>query len=232
MGAMHVVLLIMAILTVVFGPALWVRRVMRRYGQPVDRYPSTGYDLARHLLDRSGLTGVKVEVTEQGDHYDPVEKAVRLAPGHYSGRSLTAVTVAAHEVGHALQDQSGYPPLRLRTRLVSMTRPLERLGAAILMCAPLVAVLTRAPLAAGVFVTGGLLSLGTAAMVHLVTLPTEFDASFSRALPALRQDGILNPVDLPHARRILTAAALTYVAASLMSLLNIARWWALIRRQV
>lgn len=227
---MHFILLLLLVLAVVFGPAIWVRRVMERYGVPAERYPSTGYDLARHLLDLNGLREVRVEVTEKGDHYDPLEKAVRLAPDRYSGRSLTAITVAAHEVGHALQDSAGYAPLRLRTRLVMMTRPLERLGAGILMAAPLMAVLTRAPSTAGVMIAGGLLSLGTAAIVHLVTLPTELDASFARALPALERDGILNPVDMPHARRILTAAALTYVAASLMSLLNVARWWALVRR--
>jgi len=227
---MHIALLVLMALALVFGPSLWVRRVMGRYALPADRYQSTGYDLARHLLDRKGLREVVVEVTDQGDHYDPVHKAVRLAPGHYSGRSLTAVTVAAHEVGHALQDSDGYAPLRVRTRLVKMTRPAERLGAGILMTAPLVAALTRTPTMAGLMVVGGLLSLGTAAMVHLVTLPTELDASFGRALPALEQEDMLHPVDLPHARRILTAAALTYVAGSLASLLNIARWWSLLRR--
>ena len=77
---------------------------------------------------------------------------------------------------------------------------------------------------------GGLLTLGTSALVHLVTLPTEFDASFNRALPMLEKHKILKTVDRPHARKLLTAAALTYVSASLMSLLNIARWIAILRR--
>jgi Zn-dependent membrane protease YugP len=222
--------LLIAFLALVFVPSWWVRRTMARYNDPQDRYPSTGADLARHLLDEHGLGGVAVEMTEQGDHYDPEAKAVRLAADRYHGHSLTAVTVAAHEVGHALQDAQGYAPLAMRTRLVRSLRPLERIGAGILMAAPLVAVMTRLPSMTAVIVLGGLLTLGTSTLVHLVTLPTEFNASFSRAMPLLQRDGMLYSQDHPHARRILTAAALTYVAVSLVSLLNVARWWTLLRR--
>jgi Zn-dependent membrane protease YugP len=218
------------ILVVVFGPGLWVQRVMHRYSAPADRYPGTGGELARHLLDGLGLADVGVEETEAGDHYDPRDRTVRLTPDKFGGRSLTAITVAAHEVGHALQDHHRYPPLRLRTRLVSATRPLERFGAGILMASPFVGLITRAPAAGLLTFVGGLLTLGSAALVHLVTLPTELDASFSRALPILEKGNYLKPEDRPHARRLLMAAALTYVAASLMSLLNMARWWALLRR--
>ena len=227
---MHLLLPLVLILALIFGPGWWVRNVMSRYSNPADRYEGTGGELARHLLDRLDLGHVKVEETDQGDHYDPMEKAVRLTPDKLNGRSLTAVTVAAHEVGHALQDKIGYAPLKLRNRLVAMTRPVERLGAGILMAAPFMGMLTRAPSISLLMIAGGMMSLGASTMVHLVTLPTEWDASFRRALPMLEHGEILHPVDLPHARRLLTAAALTYVAASLASLLNIARWWALVRR--
>ena len=227
---MHLLLPLVLILALIFGPGWWVRNVMSRYSNPADRYEGTGGELARHLLDRLDLGHVKVEETDQGDHYDPMEKAVRLTPDKLNGCSLTAVTVAAHEVGHALQDKVGYAPLKLRNRLVAMTRPVERLGAGILMAAPFMGMLTRAPSISLLMIAGGMMSLGASTMVHLVTLPTEWDASFRRALPMLEHGEILHPVDLPHARRLLTAAALTYVAASLASLLNIARWWALLRR--
>ncbi len=227
---MHFALLAVVILIIVFGPGLWVKRVMLRYSQPDDRYPGTGAELARTLLDNHGLGKVRVEQTELGDHYDPMKKAVRLTPDKFNGRSLTAVTVAAHEVGHALQDHQGYAPLRLRTRLTRTTRHLERAGAVVLMASPFIGLLTRAPSIGAVTFLGGLMTLGSATLVHLVTLPTEFDASFARALPILEKGGFLQPEDQPHARRILKAAALTYVSASLMSLLNIARWWAIIRR--
>ncbi len=227
---MHLLLPLVLILALIFGPGWWVRNVMSRYSNPADRYSGTGGELARHLLDRLDLEHVKVEETAEGDHYDPQEKAVRLTPDKLNGCSLTAVTVAAHEVGHALQDKTGFAPLKLRSRLVTMTRPVERLGAGILMAAPFIGMLTRAPSIGLLMIAGGFLSLGASTLVHLVTLPTEWDASFRRALPMLKHGEILHPVDLPHARRLLTAAALTYVAASLASLLNIARWWALLRR--
>jgi Zn-dependent membrane protease YugP len=98
------------------------------------------------------------------------------------------------------------------------------------MISPLVAAYTRAPSLGLLMFAAGFLTLGTSTLVHVATLPTELDASFNRALPLLDRFAILKPVDRRHARRLLRAAALTYVSASLMSLLNIARWWALLRR--
>jgi hypothetical protein len=223
-------ILLVLVLGLVFGPALWVRRVLERYSEPADRYPGTGEQLARKLLDAHGLQDVAVEATEQGDHYDPLAKTVRLSADNFGGRSLTAITVAAHEVGHAIQDHAGYAPLRLRTRLVKATRRIEKLGAAILIVSPFLGLVTRVPSIGLVTLAAGLVTLGKAAVVHFVTLPTELDASFGRALPMLDRQRILKPVDRPHARRLLTAAALTYVSSALMSLLNIARWLAILRR--
>jgi Zn-dependent membrane protease YugP len=153
-----------------------------------------------------------------------------LSAGNYQARSLTAVTVAAHEVGHALQHASGFAPLLLRTRLVKWVSPVEKTGAMLMMAAPLIIGLTRLPVAGLLMFMGGLLTLGSGVVIHLLTLPTEFDASFGRALPLLRQQDVLYETDERHARRLLRAAAMTYVAASLMSLLNVARWIAILRR--
>ena len=176
------------------------------------------------------MQSVKVEETKDGDHYDPNAKAVRLTPDKYSGHSLTAITVAAHEVGHAIQDNEGYKPLRYRSHLVKATQKFEKLGAAILMISPFVGAITRIPGLGILMFLGGLMTLGTSTLVHLVTLPTEFDASFKRALPLLEKENVLKKADKRHARRLLKAAAFTYVSASLMSLLNIARWFAILRR--
>ena len=227
---MPLLFIAIVVLSLVFVPGLWVRRVLEKYSEPDDRYSATGADLARHLLDKYGLGHVKVEETEAGDHYDPQDKAVRLTPDKFSGRSLTAITVAAHEVGHAIQDQEGYGPLKLRSRLVTASQKVEKLGAGILMVSPFIGILTRVPGLGILMFLGGLLTLGSSTLVHLVTLPTEIDASFVRALPMLEQNNILHSNDKPHARKLLRAAALTYVSASLMSLLNIARWWAILRR--
>ena len=227
---MGFVVMIVLLLVIVFGPGLWVRRVMERYSDPPDRYSGTGAQLARFLLDKLGMQHVTVESTDDGDHYDPAAKALRLTPDKYDGRSLTAITVAAHEVGHAIQDHQGYGPLRWRSYLVRVARPVERVGAGALMVAPFIGALTRAPSIGIIMFLAGFLTLATSTLVHLATLPTEFDASFRRALPLLDEQRVLKKVDRPHARLLLTAAALTYVSASLMSLLNIARWWAILRR--
>ncbi len=227
---MTIIFFILLILVLVFGPGIWVKRVLARYSEPADRYSGTGAELARHLLDVHGLDTVQVESTEAGDHYDPDAKAVRLAPERFDGRSLTAITVAAHEVGHALQDHENYTPLRLRSRLVKAMRGVERVGAGVLIVSPFLGALTRVPAIGLITFAAGLLTLGSAALVHFVTLPTEFDASFARALPMLDKHNVLKPVDRPHAKKLLRAAALTYVAASLMSLLNVARWLAILRR--
>jgi len=221
---------VLLLLAAIFGPGIWVQRVLARYSEPADRYTGTGAEVARHLLDRNGLSSVKVEQTDAGDHYDPDARAVRLTPDKYDGRSLTAITVAAHEVGHALQDQGKYGPLRWRTRLVKATRGIERIGAGVLLLSPFLGLVTRVP-SIGLFTfAAGFVTLGTSALVHFITLPTEFDASFARALPMLDEHRVLKTVDRPHARKLLTAAALTYVSASLMSLLNIARWLMILRR--
>lgn len=227
---MHIILFISILILVLLGPGIWVRHTIKRYSQPDDRYDMTGETLARRLLDAHGMHEVKTELAEGGDHYDPVAKVVRLSAPNLEGKSLAAITIAAHEVGHALQDATGYAPLKLRTRLVRWVGPLEKAGALLLMMTPLIVALTRVPVAGGMMLAGGLASLGSAVVVHLLTLPTEIDASFRRALPMLDRYSVLYEGDEPHARRLLRAAAMTYVAASLMSLLNIARWWAILRR--
>ncbi len=227
---MAYLVVIFIIIALILGPGIWVQRVLAKYSKPEDRYAGTGASLARHLLDKHGLQSVTVEITDAGDHYDPVDKVVRLTKDKHDGRSLTAITVAAHEVGHAVQDQMHYPPLRWRTRLVRAMSGVEKVGAGVLVLSPFLGMLTRIPALGVLGFLAGMLTLGTSAIVHFVTLPTEFDASFNRALPMLEEHRILKSSDGPHARRLLTAAALTYVSASLMSLLNIARWIAILRR--
>jgi Zn-dependent membrane protease YugP len=201
-----------------------------KHSKPRPDYPGTGAELARHLLDQLDLTHIKVEATELGDHYDPEAKAVRLTPDKFNGKSLTAITVAAHEVGHAIQDRAGYQPFTERTRLVRVAQGAQKLGGIVMMGIPIAAALAQTPVAGVVVLVAGIATMGIATLVHLVTLPVEWDASFRRALPILQQKNYLSPEDELGARRILTAAALTYVAASLASLLNLWRWLAFIRR--
>jgi Zn-dependent membrane protease YugP len=227
---MRFALLLIIVGLVIFGPQLWTRRVFAQHSVPRPDYPGTGAELARHLLDRFDMQHVKVEATELGDHYDPETKAVRLTPDKFNGKSLTAVTVAAHEVGHAIQDHTGYQPFTERTRLVRVAHGAEKLGGVVMMGIPIAAAVAQTPVAGIVVLVAGMATMGVATLVHLVTLPVEWDASFRRALPILQQKNYLSPEDEQRARRILTAAALTYVAASLASLLSLWRWIAFLRR--
>ena len=226
----RIALLLIVVVIVIFGPQLWTRRVFAQYSVPRPDYPGTGGELARNLLDRFDMKHIKVETTEVGDHYDPLTKAVRLTPDKFNGKSLTAITVAAHEVGHAIQDHTGYQPLAERTRLVRVAHVAEKAGVVVMMGIPIAAALARTPVAGVLVMVAGMATMGISALVHLVTLPVEWDASFRRALPVLQEGNYLSPQDMQGARRILTAAALTYVAASLASLLNLWRWIAFLRR--
>ncbi|MDJ0928939.1 MAG: zinc metallopeptidase [Gammaproteobacteria bacterium] len=226
------IILALLLLALVFLPGFWVRQVLSKYSQPADRYrdKGTGGELARHLLDRFNLQGVGVETTEIGDHYDPEACMVRLTEDKYNGHSLTAVTVAAHEVGHAIQHARREALFNGRQKLAKLAIVGQQVGSGLMLAAPIILLLTRAPGASLLFVliAVGTMLLGT--LVHLATLPVEFDASFNKALPILEEGNYLHEGDVPHAQRILKAAALTYVAASLASLLNVGRWIAVLRR--
>ena len=222
--------LIAGLLVLIYGPQLWVQWVLHRYNRTAeDNFPGTGAELARHLLDRYDLQEVRVEVTEIGDHYDPMAKAVRLTHDKFDGRTLTAITVAAHECGHAFQHAAGEPLFMLRSRLAGVSVWAQRVGSFLLFAAPFSVLVTRLPSAAVFNITGAVLIMGSAIVIHLLTLPVEIDASYRKALPLLNS-GYLLPAQMPAARRILRAAAWTYVAASLASLLNFWRWLAVLRR--
>ena len=216
-------------IVVVFGPHLWARHVLNRYNRQ-EYFSGTGIDLARLVVERLDLKDVTVEVTDTADHYDPSQKVIRLTKNTSGRKTLTAVVVAVHEVGHAIQDHTGYKPLKTRTRMIGTAQKLERIGAVIMMAIPVLAALTRAPSVGVLMFLAGLGTLGIPVLVHLLTLPTEIDASFNRALPLLVSGDYIPPEDIPAAKRILTACALTYVATSLIGLLNVWRWIRILRR--
>ena len=218
------------LLLLVFGPQLWVGWVLDRHNRVEEaNFPGTGSELARHLLDRCDLQEVKVEVSELGDHYDPQIRAVKLTRDKFDGKTLTAITVAAHECGHAYQHAAQEPLFLLRTRMAKLSLLAQRIGSLLLFAAPFSVLVTRLPSAAFFNISGAFLIMGFAIVMHLLTLPVEIDASFKKALPLLAS-GYLEPRQVPAARSILRAAAWTYVAASLASLLNFWRWIALLRR--
>jgi len=223
-------IVLLLLLASVFLPQVWVQHVLARYNRkPEVNFPGTGGELARHLLLRFGLEDVQVERTDKGDHYDPSTRCVRLTADKFDGKTLTAITVAAHECGHALQHAGAEPMFLLRSRLAHSAVWAARLGSFLIFAAPILALLSRAPSPALISVLGGFLIMGFGVLVQLVTLPVELDASFRKALPVL-EAGYLEPDQVPAARRILRAAAWTYVAASLAGLLSFWRWLAILRR--
>lgn len=227
MAVAAVVILILLGLSVV--PQMWVKHVIDTHAVHRDDLPGTGGEFARHVLDGLKLPHVRVEQTDLGDHYDPESETVRLAPGNMAGRSLSAVVIAAHEVGHAMQHATGYRPLTARTKMARQAQRLQTIGTAVMIAAPIMMLVTKSPHLMLIQILAGIAIVGSTVLMHVLTLPVEFDASFSRALPLLEAGKFLSKPDMKSARTILRAAALTYVAAAAMSLLNIARWIRVLR---
>lgn len=223
------VLAAVALAAVVILPQAWVRFAIARHGTQRPDLPGTGGELARHLLDRFGLADVKVETTDLGDHYDPESRTVRLLPAHRDGRSVAAVAIAAHEVGHAIQHARGERALALRQRLARLATMADRAAAGFFIAAPFLGVLARTPLAFAALLGVGVAFLLVRVVFSLVTLPVEFDASYRKALPMLEEGRYLDEKDMPAARSVLRAAAFTYLAGALVTLINLARWTRLLR---
>ena len=219
------------VIAVIFGPSLWVKFVMRRYSTEKPEMPGTGGELAKHLIKRFSLKDVEVETTELGDHYDPIEEKVRLSREHYESKSLTAVAIAAHEVGHAIQDHQGDRRLATRTKMVPIVNLLARWSVVIISLSPVIGIITRHPIPFSLLLFIGLSGFIARMMMHAVTLPIEFDASFSKALPILREGDYVSQSNEKAVSHVLRAAALTYVSAALADTLNLSRWiFILLRR--
>ena len=219
------------VLGLIFGPSLWVKLVMRRHSSEKPEMPGTGGELAKHLIERFSLKDVKVEVTELGDHYDPAEKKVRLLREHYESKSLTAIAIAAHEVGHAIQDQQGDKRLSTRTKMVPVVDKVARWSVVIISLSPIIGIITRHPMPFSLLLLIGFSGFIARMMIHAVTLPIEFDASFSKALPLLREGNYISQSDEKAVTSILRAAALTYVSAALADILNLGRWIIILSRR-
>jgi Zn-dependent membrane protease YugP len=222
---------VLIVLALIFGPSLWVRFVMSRYSSQLPEIAGTGGELAKHLIERFSLKDVKVEITEQGDHYDPIEKKVRLVREHYESKSLTAIAIAAHEVGHAIQDQQGDKRLASRTKMIPIANMVARWSVVIISLSPIIGIITRHPMPFSVLLFLGLSGFIARMMIHAVTLPIEYDASFSKALPILREGNYISQDNEKAVSRILNAAALTYVSAALADILNLGRWLVILSRR-
>lgn len=194
-----------------------VNTMFKKYSKVHTRSGITGAQVAERILAEAGVDNVQVERSEKGglsDHYDPKGKVIRLSAGVYDATSVSALGVAAHECGHAIQDKVGYFPNTLRTMFV----PLAQLGS--FASIPLFfigLILSMEPL-----IFAGILFFALTTLFYVVTLPVEYNAS-SRAIAILGSGGYLESDELEGSRQVLSAAALTYLAAALMSMLQLLR---------
>ena len=181
----------------------------------------SGREMAKQIMARNGVTDVSVEAVggQLSDHYDPSARIVRLSESNYSGSSISSIAVAAHEVGHVLQHHEGYFPLQLRSSMA------PAVGFACMAAFPLffIGLLFGAQLPfSGLLMDIGIVFFAGAVLFHVITLPVEFDAS-KRALAQLTSTGAVMPQEVAGAKKVLDAAALTYVAAAAMAALQLVR---------
>ncbi len=227
---MFYALLLLLFLGLIYGPQLWVRYILYKHNEHLDGMPGTGAELAQHLLSEYKLELVKVEKASANDnHYSPEENAVRLAPDIYDGKSLTAIAVAAHEVGHAIQFNRREPVSLLRKRYMRTALLIRRFGMFVFVGLPLLSGILHLPHLAWLSLVAGVVSMLVSVLLYVAILPEEYDASFNKALPMLDQGDYVPKVYLPAIRQILKACALTYVAAALTDVLRLWRWLRFIR---
>ena len=199
--------------------ALWVRSSYSKYSKQMSASGLTGAQVARMILDRNNLTNVKVEPVagKLTDHYDPMRKVVRLSEGNFGTNSIAAVSVAAHECGHAIQDGSGYLPMKLRAGLFPIVNFAGQLWFPLFFLAIIMGIGTAT---GQLFIQLAVLAFAGVLAFHVVTLPVEINAS-TRAYGILTRYGILSRGEADGTKRVLTAAAFTYIAAALTSLLTL-----------
>ncbi len=194
----------------------YVRSVFKRYSAmaSVQRIPAE--QVARDLLDRNGCAEVRMETVagDLTDHYDPRNRVLRLSQTTSGSSSVAAIGVAAHEAGHAIQHETGFLPNRIR----SLVAPVAGIGSTFGPYLALFGILLSLPILTEI----GILLFSAAVVFYFVTLPVEINAS-RRAITALSETGMLTPEEIPAARKVLRAAALTYVASALVSFMTLLR---------
>ncbi len=220
MGGYFGYLMIMIVGALISGAAaLWVRSSYAKYSKQRSASGLTGAQTARMILDRNGLSNVRVEPVagQLTDHYDPRSKVVRLSESNFRESTIAGVSVAAHEVGHAIQDATGYAPMKLRSGLVPIVNFGGQLWTPLFIMAIIMGVGTSL---GSLFIQLAVIAFAGVLAFHIVTLPVEINAS-TRAYGLLTRYGILSASEAGGTRRVLTAAAFTYIAAALTSVITL-----------
>ncbi len=210
---LYIIMILPALLLSIYAQ-FKVKSTYSRFSKVSTYRGITGAQAAREILRSAGVHGVDIELTRGflSDHYDPRSRVLRLSESVYAGDSIASVGVAAHEAGHAIQHAHGYAPLKLRSALV----PVSSLGSNLAWPLLIIGFIFMAQS----LILAGIIFFSLAVLFQIVTLPVEFNAS-SRALQALPASGILSDSEVAGARKVLTAAALTYVAAATAAVLQL-----------
>ena len=203
-----------------FLPSIWVNYVLRKNNNPLPDMPFTGNELGLKILQENKLENVLIEPIKQIDHYNPLEKKVNISEDKLYKKSITSIAVVAHEIGHAIQDKENYKPLMLRQKLIEKTMIFQRIGSFLLIIGlPSIFAITKNPFItflAAIIIMG---CLSTNVLIHLITLPVEFDASFKKALPILQR--YVPNENMRQCKSVLRAAAFTYLAQSIVSIFRL-----------
>ena len=203
-------------LIITSGAQLLIKVAYNNYSQIKNKKNLTGFDVARQILDKNDLKDILILETEGTltDHYDPTKKVIKLSSNIYHGNTISSTSVAAHECGHAIQDKESYKPMRIRSKIVPTVNLTTKIGYIVIVI--------------GFLLDYRLVWIGTALLLamllfQIITLPVEFNAS-SRALKQIDNLNLLTTDEQKGAKKVLTAAALTYVASVLTTLLTILRY--------
>lgn len=221
----YIILVLPAVIFSLWASAK-VKSTFNKYQKQYNTRNLTGAQAARFILDQNGLSGIPIEHVEGSltDHYDPKDNVIRLSDSVYNSASSAAVGVACHEAGHAIQHSVNYLPVKIRSAIVPVTNVGSRLAVPLIVIGLVLAALSPA-FAVVAYIGVGCFALCT--VFQLVTLPTEFNAS-KRALRCIESSSLLTGEELRGAKKVLTAAALTYVAALAVSLTQLLRFLILI----
>lgn len=213
---MYYIVLVVPCLLLAFWAQGKVKSTFSRYEQVMNRRGLTGAQAAEAVLRQNGVTGVRIEwvAGKLNDHFDPRTNTIRLSNAVYSSTSVASIGVAAHEAGHAVQYAQGYFPIKLRAAII----PVTQIGSS----AALPLLVLGLVLNSGMLLDIGILAFSLSTVFQLITLPVEVNAS-NRALAAIEQGGLLTDEEYPMAKKTLTAAAMTYVAALAVSLAQLLR---------
>lgn len=228
---MTIILIILLVLFITIFPQYYVNKIISFYRNKKTSYPFNGFEFAVKLLQENQVREVRVLKSDLPDHYDPIEKVVKLNSVTYDGFDLSSLTISAHEVGHAIQDHRNYKPLKYRTSLAKFAIIFQKVGAIFMFASPALTLITKSPRIGMLSIFLAVLGFLSTSLINLITLPVELDASFDKALPIIQKTNVFKKEDHKASKQILRACAYTYLAASLSDLLNVWRWFAILRRR-